>query len=930
MIGFCNIQNIPQNAGMCLGPAKHLTYDADHVGPCREPIRLGRDGHPLHDYLASPGWRTTPFTPELTRTRFSSSEGCSGTVLAHYEACHGSPTMDNWGDPWADNADNAKSPTKPAVTSPLPPSFAPPPAFLGGFVDDAGWGNEDESFGDWSTATAKDAGEPAPIPFSATESLTSEQPLRFSDDTQWDSGRELDHSAQDGGDWGAVKPDAPQDEERVLSEASDSSTTVPASEVIEDIPPEASARPHPDDGSSTRTSTSPSEASHNEVLVESPRTSYEEERGVAKEAAVEQELAVFEDSSVQHRSAGGPESESSGDDTDADQETAQIKTPANESEEVTESALKSSNRTSGGVLDTPVATHAPLSPDPGAFKVDANLIDELFAPSKDSNEAEDAPGDPIYSTSARKAWYRLTRKQTMREFNHGNDDDNYIRVTWGISNIRSEVNKVVGRWAREDRISGTGPGARASFYWDTPASVDLQATHNRQRPSVSAAHTNLPIKESVPALSTNLPAAFNWSSASVSADPWQEASPGLRSTSSPITPMHPNLTQVKKQEARAVSLDLTSQEPDVAKQVQISTSTRETPVVAPLISPPTTNITVPVSDPLANIKTLDVASASKDDIFTAPVDDDDEWGEMVSTPIVSTPTLTELTSQFDTRNNNLSTTANTPQSIRSLAIRDHSPDTMHATPIVRLKSTISPTSAYFKPNIFVPLTVEQGPIGPGLLKPTKRSISNPKKPEEKEATKPEQVLKSVTLSEDVPKPDAPDDFSAWQTSMPITAAKEEQEKQPDDFSAWQTLIPNVAAKGEQEKEILPNLASPIIEETIRPSTPPAPIAATAEANIDAWADADFSFFESSLPTAPPSQPKSDPSDPFSAFETRGRSTSAASSAKTFTRSPPRKVTPPPVQPLTSATSSAQRRKTIEDGVIHDILRGLPDLGYMLR
>jgi hypothetical protein len=132
MIGFCNIQNIPQNAGMCLGPAKHLTYDADHVGPCREPIRLGRDGHPLHDYLASPGWRTTPFTPELTRTRFSSSEGCSGTVLAHYEACHGSPTMDNWGDPWADNADNAKSPTKPAVTSPLPPSFAPPPAFLGG------------------------------------------------------------------------------------------------------------------------------------------------------------------------------------------------------------------------------------------------------------------------------------------------------------------------------------------------------------------------------------------------------------------------------------------------------------------------------------------------------------------------------------------------------------------------------------------------------------------------------------------------------------------------------------------------------------------------------------------------------------------------------------------------------------------------------
>jgi hypothetical protein len=838
--------------------------------------------------------------------------------------------MDNWGDPWADNADNAKSPTKPAVTSPLPPSFAPAPTFLGGFVDDAGWGNEDEGLEDWSTATAKDEGEPAPIPLSATESLTREPPPRFSDDTQWDSGRELDHAAQDGGDWGAVKLDAPQDEERVLSEASDSSTTVPASEVMEDVPPEASARPHPEDGSSTRASTSPSEASHNEVLVESPRTSYEEERGIAKEAAVEEEQAAIEDPSVHHRSAGGSESESSGHDTDADHETAQARTPAKEREEFTESAPKPSSPTSEGVLDSPIATHAPLSPDPGAFKVDASLLDELFPPPKDSMEAEDAPGDPIYSTSARKAWYRLTRKQTMREYNHGNDDDNYIRVTWGISNIRSEVNKVVERWAREDRISGTGPGARASFYWDTPASLDLQATHNRQRPSVSTAHTNLPNKESVPGLSTNLPAAFNWSSASVSADPWHEASPGLRSTSSPITPMHPNLTQVKKQEARAVSLDLTSQEPDVAKQVQISTSTRETPVVAPLIPPPTTNITVPVSDPWANIKTLDVASAPKDAIFTTPVDDDDEWGEMVSTPIVSTPTLTDLTSQFDTRNDILSTTATTPQSIRSLAIRDHSPDTMHATPIVRLKSTISPTSAYFKPNIFVPLTVEQGPIGPGLLKPAKRSVSNPKKPEEKEATKPEQVLKSVTLSKDVPKPDAPDDFSAWQTSVPTTAAKGEQEKRPDDFSAWQTPLSNVAAKGDPWKEMLSNFASPVMKETVRPSTPPAPIAAPAETNIDAWADADFSFFESSLPSAPPSQPKSDPADPFSAFESRGRSTSAASSAKTFTRSPPRKVTPPPVQPLTSATSSAQRRKTIEDGVIHDILRGLPDLGYMLR
>jgi hypothetical protein len=822
--------------------------------------------------------------------------------------------MDNWGDPWADNADNAKSPTKHAVTSPLPPSFAPAPAFLGGFVDDAGWGNDDESFGDWSTATAKDAEEPAPILFSTTESRATEQTEQLSDVTQWGSVRDLgQHAVHDGGDWGAMKLDASRDEEQVLSEASDSSTTVPTSDTVERISADSSAHLQPDDDSSARASTSPSETSHNDVLVESPRTSYEEERSLAKDVAVEEQQVVADDPSLPDRRADTPRSDDSADHTEAkaeaDQEIAQTITPASKGEEGTRNVPTTSTHISEDASDLPSATHNLVSAGSAAYKVDHDLLNELFAPSKEFIEPDDAPDNPIYSTSARKAWYRLTRKQTMREFNNGNDDDNYIRVTWGISHIRSEVNKVVGRWAREDRISGTGPGARASFYWDTPASVDLKATavHNRQRSSVSATQANAPAKESLTALSTNVPAAFNWSSASGSVDPWQEASPGLHSTSSPIAPMHPNLTQARKQEARAVSLDLTSQKPDAAKHARTLTTTHETPVVANLISPPIANITAPSSDPWSNIKTLDVDPAPKDDIFTAPVDDEDDWGEMVSSPTVSTPTLTEPISQPDTRNNTLSTTATTPQSFKSVAIRDHSPDAMYASPIVRLKSTISPTSALFKANSFVPLTVEQGPIGPGILKSAKRSVSNPKKTEEKQAVRAEQILASTTSPEDLPKLDASDDFSTWQTS-----------------------IPNVAAKEEQKKETPPTFASPAIQETVQPSTPPGPIPTPAEPDVDAWADADFSFFESALPTAPSSQPKSDPSDPFSVFESRERSTSAASSAKTFTRSPPRKVTPPPVQPLTSATSSAQRRKTEEDSMIREILRGLPDLSYMLR
>jgi hypothetical protein len=708
------------------------------------------------------------------------------------------------------------------------------------------------------------------------------------------------------GDWGAVSLDASKDEERVSSETSDASTTIQASDAVENISAGSSARLQPDDDSSARASTSPSETSHNDVLVESPRTSYEEERGVVKDTAIEEEQDVYDEACLPDSSAVIPQSTRN---RDGDQEPTQTTPSTDEGGEATESVLTTSTHTSEDVSDPPVTAPDLESAGPDVFKVDNNLLDELFAQSEETMELDDAPDDPIYSTSARKAWYRLTRKQTMREFNNGNDDDNYIRVTWGISNVRSEVHKIVGRWAREDRISGTGPGARASFYWDTPASVDLKTTasHTRQKSSVSATYPNAPIKESVPALSTHVPAAFNWSSAPVAADPWHEAGPGIRSTSSPIAPMHPNLNLVHNQEARAVSLDLTSQKPEAAKQARSLTTTHETPVVANLISPPIDNTTTPSSDPWANVETLDVNSTPKDDTFAAPVDDEDDWGEMVSSPTVSTSILTEPISQFDTRSNTISTTTTTPQSIRSITIRDHSPDAMFASPIVRLKSTISPTSALFKANSFVPLTIEQGPIGPSILKSAKRSVSNPKKTEEKQATKAEQDFVPVTVPEDLPKLDALDEFSAWQTS-----------------------VPGVPAIETQEKETPCTIASPAKHETVRPSTPPAPIAAPAESNVDAWADADFSFFESAVPTAQPSQTKSDPSDPFSVFESRGRSTSVASSAKTFTRSPPRKATPPPVQPLTSATSSAQRRKTLEDGIIHQILSGLPDLGYMLR
>jgi hypothetical protein len=372
--------------------------------------------------------------------------------------------------------------------------------------------------------------------------------------------------------------------------------------------------------------------------------------------------------------------------------------------------------------------------------------------------------------------------------------------------------------------------------------------------------------------------------------------------------MRTAVTKMQNQGARAVSLDLTSQTLEPTKHARNLTATNETPAVASLISPPITNTIDTPSDPWNGINTFDAHSAPQNDLLTAPVDDEDEWGEMVSSPTVSTPTTSEPTQQADPRNNTISTAITTPQSLKSAANQDQSPNAMYASSIVRLKSTISPTSALFKTNSFIPLGAEQRPIGPGILKPTKRSVSiTSKKVVERQQPAQEQIVVAATEVEEVPKVDT-----------------------LDEFSTWQAPVPDVAIEKQTEKEASPVAASLIIQEVARPSTPSPPTLAPVQSNIDAWADADFSFFESALPAASPPQLKSDPTDPFSRFESRERSTSAASSAKTFSRSPPRKVTPPPVQPLTGATSSAQRRKTQEDQIIQEVLSGLPDLSYMLR
>ncbi|EUC46960.1 hypothetical protein COCMIDRAFT_91413 [Bipolaris oryzae ATCC 44560] len=826
--------------------------------------------------------------------------------------------MDHWGDPWADsNVEQQKSPTKNAVISPPPPTLAPAPVLLNGFLDDAGWGNEDESFGDWSAST----GIGAPSVAHIDTRLPSPSPLRndrvAEDALPWGIDEEVKDTIPNiEGTWTGGQTGDSSDLDNGTSDTSEASTTIQADAHANTDPErnakDAATRSQPDDDSSARPSTSQSEISRHEAPVESSRTSLEDEEAIA-EHTIEEVDSKEEHGNVDKKE---DEEEDNGSSSDSDStedeygtstaDTLLTESPRDRSDVAEEAPSHSKedepgNSTSSRNEPTP-ATTATQS-HIGRYQLDATLLDELFPSKKNEAELDEAPEDPIYSTSGRKAWYRLTRKQTMKEFNSGNSDDSYVRVTWPGSQVRSEVHKTVARWAREDRMSGTGPGARASFYWDTPAPVEprMPKGHQRTKTSVPTERINAPMRQSLPPMATNTAAAFNWASPTSTRNPWNQDNPSLNSVVSLPTSKSTAIQNERTQDSRPASMDLAH---GVGERPGSAVISLETPNVANTIPPPPP--TTLSANSWGDTSTLDTNNAVPKQSTSVHDDEDDDWGEMISSPTTFSPVSAFPNSITATPDNTVSTLDPAPE---KSPLEDSSADAMHAASIVRLKSTISPTSAVFGRKSFVPFSAEHGPIGPGILKPVKRPVaSTPEKPKPEALSVPLRATPPRKVQEATPVRETEKTFDV-KTKDPEPSAN----NAVNDFSVFETTT--------------------LESGPVQPMTPPrAP--AKPEPIVDSWADADFSIFESAPTTAAIAQPKAkhEPGDPFSLFQTPPpRPNSAASSAKTFTRSsPPRVVTPPAVQPLTGATNSAQRRKNEEEKTIRDILAGLPDLSYMLR
>jgi hypothetical protein len=267
----------------------------------------------------------------------------------------------------------------------------------------------------------------------------------------------------------------------------------------------------------SRPSSSPSDHSHHdEVLTESPRTSFEEEEKKPRleregSSKVKEMVRLFDGLATDEGGveggveipghAGGidatddhfdtPVAAQSEDDFgDFEEGTSHVTTKAHSTEEApTKPEEKSLDKADvHGASALPASTEEPtintsdqlVKPhDPVHFETDLSLLSHIFgqtpdvefvhADPKQAPEIDTIIQDSFSSTDERKTWYRISRYSTMRKHNAG-DEDSYVRINWKDAKVRAKTLKIVERWIEEDRTGGgaiLGGGTRlgSMFGW---------------------------------------------------------------------------------------------------------------------------------------------------------------------------------------------------------------------------------------------------------------------------------------------------------------------------------------------------------------------------------------------------------------------------------------------------------------------------------
>ncbi|KAK6352630.1 hypothetical protein TWF730_009448 [Orbilia blumenaviensis] len=169
-------------------------------------------------------------------------------------------------------------------------------------------------------------------------------------------------------------------------------------------------------------------------------------------------------------------------------------------------------------------------------------LDALYSASSLKLPASDV-SDIISTTSQRKAWYKLIRKESARNSIQGED---VLRVRWTGSETQKKVHDIVKRWISEDRIGGrTMLGRNASgagmFDWNSssPRSSMMSPTKSSFQPPKSRFEPAKRRSTGVASPSSPQSPSFGWSSAQSPRNPsfgWSSGSPSTSSKASTTSP----------------------------------------------------------------------------------------------------------------------------------------------------------------------------------------------------------------------------------------------------------------------------------------------------------------------------------------------------------------------------------------------------------
>lgn len=674
----------------------------------------------------------------------------------------------------------------------------------------------------------------------------------------------------------SIEPETPITSD-ALAENSFSKEAMDAQENHDDLEEVKNNKEPEIDHESSRPSSSPSD--HEEILLESPRTSLDEEPKrpsmPRKVSSKVQELVEHFDTLakagvVEEKEPLGREASSTkgddavadaeeGDDFDddfGDFEDGNSETGDPEADQPVSSELTpETHATETNIPDSASLEASPASSPPRAivkrdfgrviFAADISAVEKLYPDLEEETPEmifipDVVPHDSFSTVEERKTWYRISRYGTMQKYNTG-DDENYVRVSWAQSQVRTETLKIVARWMEEDRMSGRvvlGGGSKGGsiFGWNDPNATPVPlAAAFAAKPGKKKFPTQAPA-EVQPEIPREWPKGLvrSRSSSKTRSPPKprrRTSSKSKRNSEEVKTAPQPVASfgwNTNEQESRPqVTIPLgpkveipPSKKPSPPGQISAAKAAALSPIFSPMFPPSQT--------PSASFNGLDmlIKPTLNPEPVPAPAvpvtsSEDDDWGEMISSPTNNVlPTLPPFIGLRHKKSQSLTGSFSAP---------------LQPSPTTNTQLPSSPSGPGHRPTASLD----------DLLVPGPRTSA---------------TQDTISTSMDI--------FDAVITSSPLNA----------------------------------------------PPQPPVTAASVTSGIADPWATADFSFFDTpSLATSGP-PPK------------------LAPTPKTIPKTMTAKPATFPAPPLIAAVRGNGKSKAEleQDKIVASIVNNLPDLSYMLR